>query len=461
MKIWKGLTGAAALAALACGASAFAADTAQVGATSDNTSFVTPMLFDDTTTAPATAPAAAPASAPSQTTLTPVMYFLDPTSFGQWLEKYKFNVTGFVEGGYFIDTNNPRLGTGPHGDAPTLIAYPGNYSNRMLLDQADITFSKSVDSTKQWDWGFLVEGGYGADDAFIHSHGILDNRAGVIGGGSSSPENQLDLVQANASILVPLGSGLTITGGKFVAFIGQEVVNPTGNAFFTHSYSFQFGDPVTNTGITGSYTFSKLFNGNDWTLDAGITRGANQSTRDNNGAIDFLGQFKGSVTDKLSLVFNLEEGPQLAHDNGDYSTWPELIATYTVSDQLTVVGDFLYYDAPHGSLASPGGSAQWYGACLYAAYKYNPMFTLNLRGEVFEDQGGAAIALAAPVSADYYEATVGLQIHPFPSDNVLQWLQFRPELRGDLSNKRVYNGSHSGGGDYSELTAAVDVIMQF
>jgi Putative beta-barrel porin-2, OmpL-like. bbp2 len=454
---WKGFTSAAAMAVLACGSVAYASQDDPVVSIGGSSQLFSPVYLDDATTVPASAPSteAAPTSAPAETTLTPAMYFLDKTGFGQWLESYKFSVTGFVEGGYFIDTNNPRLGTGPHGDSPTLVTFAGPYSNRFLLDQADITFSKGVDSTKSWDWGFLVEGGYGTDDSFIHSHGILDNRL------PNNPQNQLDLVQANVSLLVPLGAGLTINAGKFVAFLGEEVINPTGNLFFTHSYSFFYGIPATNTGVEASYTFAKLINGNDWTASAGITRGWNQSTWDNNGAIDFLGQFKGNLTGALNLVLNVEEGPEAALNNSDYWTTVEAIPTYTViaapdSSSLgwTVSSDLVYSDFPHGA---SGGleAAQWYGAAVYSNLKFNGMFAFNVRGEWYRDQGG----FTTGIQANYYEATVGLQIHPLPNDNIFQWLQFRPELRFDDSDRRVFNVSSSP--EYSELTAAVDVIMQF
>lgn len=449
---WKGFTSAAAMAVFACGSAAYASQDEQVNYLGGDSQLVSPVFLDDTTTAPASAPSTeAAAAAPTETTLTPIMYLLDPTAFGQFLEKYKFSVTGFVEGGYFYDLNNPRLGTGPNGDSPTLVTFAGPYSNRILLDQADITFTKGIDSTKSWDWGFLVEGGYGTDDAFIHSHGILDNRP------PNNPQNQLDLVQANVSLLLPLGSGLTINAGKFVGFLGEEVINPTGNLFFTHSYSFFYGVAGTDTGIEFSYTFPKLINGNDWTASAGITRGWNQSTWDNNGAIDFLGEFKGNLTSSLSEVLNLQEGPEAALDNSDYWTTFEAITSYTVSDQLTVSSDMLYSDFPHGA---SGGTeaAQWYGVALYSNYKFNPMFAFNMRGEWYRDQGG----FSTGVQANYYEATAGIQIHPLPDNNIFQWLQFRPELRFDYADRRVFDAAgDNGAGEYSQLTAAVDVIMQF
>jgi Putative beta-barrel porin-2, OmpL-like. bbp2 len=447
---WKGLGCMAAVAVLGLASLSWAGSTKTGDATdSSAAAFAYPLYLDDTT-APAAAPAASAPSGP--TTLTPIMYLLDPTSFGQWLEKNKFNVTGFVEGGYFLDTANPN----PNTDQPTLIGFPGPYSDKVDLDQLDLTISKGLDSTKSWDWGFTFENGYGTDDAFTHSFGMLDNAP------INDPQNQYDIIQANVELLVPLGTGLTLEAGKFLTFLSQEVINPTGNAFYTHSYNFTFGVPLTNTGVTGSYTFPKLLNGNDLTVTGGISEGWNQSIRDRNGSIDFIGQAKSSFTSTLSWVLNLEIGPQALplpphapQNHSNYESNVEYILTDKFSSELTLVGDFLYSDFPNEGAT---GSAQWYGVCGYAGYTFSPNFTFNLRGEWYRDQG----RFTTGTQANYFEATGGVQIHPFPNDNILQFLQVRPELREDVSDRRVYNFSHDGGlGDYSELTFAIDVIMQF
>jgi hypothetical protein len=433
----KGLTAAAVVAMLSSATALWAADAQQPQAAdlSQSPLSLTPVYMDST-----------------PTTLTPAMYLLDPTPVGKWMENNKLSITGFVDGGYFYDTSNPRLGTGPKSDNPTFVTFPGQYSNRGLLDQADLSLSKTIDSTKSWDWGFLIEAGYGVDDSYTHSDGILDNRP------PGDPETQFDLLQADVSLLVPIGSGVTFTAGKFVGILSQEVINPTGNLFFTHSYNFFYGVPATNTGVTASYTFAKALMGNDLTVMGGITRGWNQSSRDNNGAIDGIFQAKSNITSKLSAIFNVECGPEATKDNSDYWTTPELILTYALSDQLTLTGDFLYSDFPHGGAVAPGANAQWYGAVAYASYKFSSYFTANVRGEWYRDQGG----FTTGNEANYYEATAGVDIHPFPNDNILQWLQLRPEVREDWSDRPVFNIAHNdGGGDYQEFTVAMDALMQF
>jgi hypothetical protein len=446
--VWKGLGCAAALAVLGLASVTRAGSTGQGDANNVVAAPVQYPLNLDETTAPSTAPAASAPSPPP----TPVMFLLGKTSVGQWLQANNLSITGFVEGGYFLDTDQPNS----HLDQPTFVDFPGLYSNHVLLDQLDVTLSKTIDSTKKWDWGFTFENGYGTDDSFIHSAGMLDNRP------PNDPQNQYDIPQANVELLVPLGTGLTLEGGKFLTFLSNEVINPTGNAFFTHSYNFTFGVPLTNTGVTGSYTFPKLLMGNDLTVTAGITEGWNQSLRDNNGSIDFAGQAKSAFTSALSWVFNIEVGPQALveprdapQNHSNYETDLEYILTDKLSSELTLTGDFLYADFPNEAF---NGSAQWYGVCGYAGYAFNSMFTFNLRAEWYRDQGGFTTGF----QANYYEFTGGVQIKPLPNDNIFQFLQIRPEIREDLSDQRVYNLSHAGAaGDYSQLTFAVDAIMQF
>ena len=65
-----------------------------------------------------------------------------------------------------------------------------------------------------WDFGFNVEAGYGRDDYFTHSNGILDqhnkqaslliNEGGaLVPQGGTGNDDQLDLLQANVELGIP------------------------------------------------------------------------------------------------------------------------------------------------------------------------------------------------------------------------------------------------------------------
>ncbi|MGA3068019.1 MAG: outer membrane beta-barrel protein [Tepidisphaeraceae bacterium] len=447
--LWKGLGRTAALAVLGCcGSAAFAADLAQSNQdeasipafTNSQTLDTTTPLTLDATSAPAT-----------PTTSTPIMYELGPTSVGSFLSKYNLNITGFVEAGYWDDTNNDNKAV----DQPTFVAFPGALSNEVTLNQLDLQLSKAAaTSGSAWDWGFMFEQGYGSDDAQIHSHGMLDNSP------FPHPLQQYDIVQANGTIYAPVGNGLSVTFGKVPAFLGLEVINPTGNQFYTHSYSFTYGIPLTNTGVFASYTFPKLLMGQDLTVTGGISRGWNQSTSDNNGAIDGIVEAKAKINDKWNWVINTEFGPEGTDDNSDYWSTLEAIINFQASDELALSADCVYGDAPHSANTTPGNNAQWGGVALYAAYTWDSHFTPGLRAEWYDDTGG--LTTASPVDINFYEVTANVKIKPCPNDNILQWLQLRPEVRLDWSDQRAYgfNGT-AGSGKYSMFSLGLDAIMQF
>jgi hypothetical protein len=303
---------------------------------------------------------------------------------GNALTAANISVSGFVEGGYTYSMNPPAGG---------LIT--GNVfnikQNRVVLDAADINITRSVDSTAgKFDIGGTIEGTFGFDAGAIHSDGIQDFYRS-----RTSPENQLDLEQAFITVVTPI-KGLEVTAGKFTTLLGQEVIDAPGNALYSHTYLFGDAIPFTQTGVLVSYTLNDTM-----TIEGGVTRGWNQSSKDNNGSADFLGQFAWQATKALKATVNVSFGPQAAHDNHDYWTVVDLIVADTVSDQLTVTFNGDYGDAPHAL----GTSAQWYGGALYGTLTLNSYAAVTLRGEAYDDQNGFTLGNG---DMQVYEATLGV-----------------------------------------------------
>ncbi|HEX4124294.1 MAG TPA: outer membrane beta-barrel protein, partial [Tepidisphaeraceae bacterium] len=157
---------------------------------------------------------------------------------------------------------------------------------------------------------------------------------------------------------------------------------------------------------------------------------------------------------------NISEGPQTTGDNSDYWTVLDFIWKGHIGDTtqpmsgigLAINAD--WGDAPH--LLASGSAAQWYGVAGYASYMLNSMFTVNARAEVYDDANGVTVALA-PGSTQYYEATLGLKITPFPDNSILSNLVLRPEGRVDYSSHAAFDG---GTKDY-EVQLAMDAYFTF
>lgn len=365
----------------------------------------------------------------------PLMSLLGNTGIGPTLNEAKINIFGHIEGSWTHNfSSGERLLAGRVFDVE---------NDDLTLNQLDLTIERAVDfSPDQWDVGGRVEMIWGGDARFIHALGLFDYQ-----GLDNGTDNQFDLNQAYADVNVPIGNGLRVRGGKFVTLLGAEVINPTGNQLYSHSYLFGYAIPFTHTGLLATYEASDKL-----TINAGVTRGWDTALEDNNGTLDFLGSVVYTLGDATTFTVNLVTGPDQAGDNGSWRTVVDLLLSHKLDDDLTLTlnGDYGY---EANSVASVSGSdAQWFGLAGYLSKSLNDNLTLNGRAEYFNDQDGARIGGTA---TSWYEATLGLAIKPLPGDRIGRNLVIRPEVRFDYAEAPVFDG------DYNQFTFGVDAYFTF
>ncbi|MCX5678570.1 MAG: outer membrane beta-barrel protein [Candidatus Omnitrophica bacterium] len=389
-----------------------------------------------------------PADGPS---LAPLMSALDKIGLAEPLNKAGINIYGYAEGGWFYDATSPRKGVGP-----TFIGY-NNFKSDITLDKVSLNVERTVDPTKkQFDLGGRIEGIFGADAAFIHSNGMWDTQTG---------HNQWDLLQAYVDAALPY-IPVKLRVGKWIELAGFEqfsanIYGAFGDpmrALYSYSYQFLYAEPGTQTGAFATYVLNP-----QWTFDAGFTLGWNQSIRDSNQAIDFLGRATWTPSDKTSVIFVMTEGPEfpiaVGHnippgDHKDYWTALDLVVTQKIDDKLSLGLGTDYVETPK----IPGlqdKAKQWGGVAGYASYAIDPHFTLNTRLEWYKD-AAQGFSTGAPVGANYYEVTGGVAIKPFPNDKNLSHLLFRPEIRYDHSDRSVFST-----GERDQLTFSTDALITF
>ena len=363
----------------------------------------------------------------------PLMSLLDEAGVGQSLDDARIDIFGHVEGSYTYNFNDPA------GDINIGRVFDFEH-DELTLNQIDLTIERTVDAAKKkWDVGGRIEWIYGGDAGLIHSNGLFDWYDGP-----RDPENQFDLNQAYVDVTVPVGNGLRLRAGKFVTLLGYEVINPTGNALYSHSYLFGFAIPFTHTGVLATYSLNDKI-----TLNGGITRGWEQSLEDNNDAIDFLGGVNWAINDKFTLFFSDSFGPQQADDNNNLRNVFDFCLYYTATEQLSLGLNGVYgfeQDVPGI------GDADWFGTALYAHLKLNKRYTVNARLEWFNDDDGSR-----GFGMSVYEATLGLAIVPFPDHALGSNLKIRPEIRYDYAEDDLFDG----GTEQGQFTAAIDAIVTF
>ena len=389
-----------------------------------------------------------PAAAPPSGLL---MTALGKAGLDEPLNKAGINIYGYVEGGYMYDVT----AQGNH-DGPTFIGF-NSFKNTPILDKISLNVERTVDPTKKkFDVGFRVEGIYGADAAFIHSNGMWDTQ---------TDRNQWDLLQGWLDVTLPdlpvrirVGKWIELAGfEQFSANIYGAFGDPT-RALYSYSYQFLYAEPGTQTGALATWVLNP-----QWTFDAGFTRGWNQSVRDANDSLDFLGRVTFTPSDKTSVIFVMTEGPEFPAgvgrnlprgDNSHWWTALDLVITQKVTDKLSLGLGFDYVETPRIP-GLTGGAKQWGGVADYVSYAFDPRFTLNTRLEWYKDAANG-FSTGAPVSANYFAPTVGVAIKPFPKDNILSDLLFRPEVRYDHSDHSVFNS-----GDRNQFTFSVDALFTF
>jgi hypothetical protein len=449
------LIGAAAAAALACAGWA-RADVSVSDVTVSPSNHI--VLLDDATTT--TAPTAAAATAPSGPPPLPLNAIV--LAGIPHYSDLGLTTTGYVEGSWTYSAHPPA------GNILSDRSFDTK-TESLQFDAVDLSISRSVDYTKKTlDIGFAVEGMYGWDSAYIHSNGLAlvssgkQADASIPGAGGTAtihPKAQVDLVQANFTVMIPVGHGIGIEGGKFDTLVGYEVIDAPSNPFFSHSYIFD-EEPFTHTGLLAMYN---LYDPSDATqslvVTAGFSRGWDEATEDSNGNLDIMGQVKWTVTNKWSVVLSGITGNETASGPTDgWRTIIDLNGTYTVSDQITLGYNALYGWQAQDAGFNPGvagpvadtGTGEWYGVAAYAQWKPNDYFAFNARAEWFDDQDGAAptfLASGAPGSNNsnyYYEVTLGVTYKPFADDKYLNGFAIRPEVRWDYADHSAFNNNAAG-----------------
>jgi hypothetical protein len=373
-------------------------------------------------------------SSTAAATRRPIMAALDNTPVGRTLDDWGIDIYGHIEAGYTYNFDNPSNDQ----NAFRLFDFQ---DQKVILDQIDLSIERRVDYRKnKWDVGGLMEWIYGADAGLIHANGVFDWYDGP-----RKPENQFDPTQFYVDITMPVLNGARLRVGKFANLVGYESINPTADfiGFYSRSFVFGSGYPFTHTGAL--FTFDPC---SAVTVTAGVTRGDEQSFKDNNDAVSFLGSVNWVINKQMALYVANSTGPEQPDNNSDYRTTWDATFYWQATDRCKFLanGYFLY----DGAGAADGGSGYLYSLALLGSYDMCKEATFKVRGEYFHDQDGVRV----PAGTSLYEVTVGLDVTPFARDPWGKNLVLRPEVRFDFSDDDVFDGeSH-------QYTFGIDAIVK-
>jgi len=313
-------------------------------------------------------------------------------------------LSGYVDVSYtneFAGRGSPFQGS----NQSTLRQFDTN-GDGFNVQAVKIALEKALPDKNEWAAGFRIDTIYGQDAKALGDAGF---NAGAGAAATPGPNTSgLALEQALVKFRIPVGNGLDIYAGKFVTFLGYEVIESPANPNFSRGLLFTNAIPLTHTGVYADYKFNDTFE-----AKFGVVDGWNNSTSLVNGSDNTFGG--KAITGQLninspgknanitqSFIYSPQgdagaagptSGPGLANPatgavaggpSGDnpvfvYDIWGNWTPTFD-KDGNTTLGFNLDYGYD---------SFSWYGAALYAQYKLTKTITISGRGEYLHSDANA------------------------------------------------------------------------
>lgn len=353
-------------------------------------------------------------------------------------------IHGGTSASYIFNTNTP---VPPNAQTNNLRTFDRE-ANGFTFDMAQINIEKPI--SKDSLVGFRVDLDYGNDAKYIHSAGL------------GNANDEFDLQQAYAQIMLPWSAPgldtLSFKVGKFVTLMGAEVIESWNNWNFSRSLLFGYAIPFTETGVRAYY---KPFSNLPIETYFGVVNGWDLAS-DNNRAKTLEAQAVISPTDKLSVAVGGMMGAERADSNKDLRNLIDIVATYKVTDRLTLKANYDYAFETNGASDFAGYTddkdSSWSGIALYARYDIYDWWAVAGRCEYFDDADGVRTGYltnaSMPISdVEIFEYTLTNEFRLWKN------MLFRLEYRYDKANGQIYTKDKTTANNQSTLAAEVAYVF--
>ena len=384
-----------------------------------------------------------------------------------------FKFSGAVEASYTQNFNNPNTNVNQ-------LRIFDSQANSFVPQVAQFMVERPATAGSAMDRvGFRARVNFGAQSRF--SRARTNYQPGTA-------DNELDVHELYAEYIVPIGNGLKIQAGKINTLIGLEVINSWENPNFSRSFTFGLAQAFTETGIRFTYPFTSwataavgLVNGWDniednnrgktvtWNLALtphekfGVTfygsYGAEQSNGNANLAVSGVGT--------CAVLTGGAANPTTGCDPTSKRTVVGALITIKPTDRDTLVIEPYYGNESNASAVSGSANARWNAILGYYTHDFNDQtkphaLSLRVRGELFEDAGGArtcaggvnfnggantcAGTAGTGTLTGILQPAIGAQTGPQTLQSYTFTLQYKPapslmtrvEFRHDKSNQDVF-----------------------
>jgi hypothetical protein len=349
-------------------------------------------------------------------------------------------------------------------------------NNNFNINAVKIALEKALPDKNEWAAGFRIDTMYGQDASILSATDPTTGSSGIY------------LEQALVKFRIPVGNGLDIYMGKFVTFLGYEVIESPANLNFSRGLLFTNAIPLTHTGIYADYKFNDtveakfgIVDGWNSSISPHVTSAFSAGNDQNSFGKALTGQLTVNAPGKnanitQSFIFSPEGEPgNTAYiDNGPfvvYDIWGNWNPTFVKDNALLLgfnvdLGYMANAGAPGPNLLVSGNanndSNTYYGLALYSQYKFNKVFSLAGRGEYLHSDAALFPKFGDSLDPHFTGGTFGRQddfSYTLTAsfniwDNLLTRVEYRydhfsPGLAGDTN---VGTGVPAGSTDQHEIS---------
>ena len=386
-----------------------------------------------------------------------------------------FKISGAVEASYTQNFNNPNTNVNS-------LRIFDTQANSFVPQVAQIVFERPAiaSGSAVERVGFRARLNFGAQSRFSRARTNFQ---------PGTDNNELDFQELYGEYIAPVGNGLKIQAGKINTLIGYEGINSWENPNFSRTFMFGLSQAFTTTGIRFTYPFAS------WaTASIGLINGWD-NIEDNNRGKSFEWKVDLTPHPMFGIAFFGAYGPEQSNGNAAFGNAGTGVCTSGTTGcdptaKRTVVGSIItikptpmdtlilepYYGNEGNATtnpAVPSQNARWNGLVTYFIHDFNDQtqpnaFSLRLRGEIWEDNGGVRscvggnnfnggtnacaggpggfttggglfnTATGLGVRQTLWETTFTMQYKPAPS------LITRVEFRYDKSDQNVFLRANQG-----------------
>jgi hypothetical protein len=362
-------------------------------------------------------------------------------------------VRGWLGAGYVYNSSNPNSKfNGPYNSI--------DRSAEPMFNQAYLIVERPLPGDGSFGAGFRIDALFGYDFFLGQSRGFevdrsFNQRWNGQYYGLAIPQAYLEAGTERVSLKL----------GHFYTLVGYEVLPAVGNFFYSHAYSYQFGQPFTHWGGLLTAKLSR-----NWEAQAGLVNGWDALVgRANN--INVLAGLKYTAESRVwwtsfALVSGQEQNnpanlPFVLGTDGNRTRYSFLIGLTPGGSCARWEYVFHHYYGFQENGTPQRNLARWYGIDQYLYYRASEKLRLGGRFEWFRDEDGTRVGLnrpsnpnKPPLPGNYFSLTGGLNYAPMAN------LMIRPELRWDFTSD-TFRRAFNDGQKNNQLLLGCDVVWQF